>query len=75
MIMEIFMSMGMENFCGGMDLCVCVGHGIFLEMEFFFWHGIFFFFFKCNFFFFFFLLGFWNKYFGAWCFVDISMIG
>ena len=45
MIMEIFMSMGMENFCGGMDLCVCVGHGIFLEMEFFFWHGIFFFFF------------------------------
>ena len=62
MIMEIFMSMGMENFCGGMDLCVCVGHGIFLEMEFFF-------------FFFFFLLGFWNEYFGAWCFVDISMIG
>ena len=30
MIMEIFMSMGMENFCGGMDLCVCV-----LDMGFF----------------------------------------
>ena len=40
--MKIFMGMGMENFCGGMDFYV--GYGIFFffffDMRFFFGHGI-----------------------------------